>query len=622
MTENEVPRLRRRTDYHRKMGIRSVPWNQFWSQAQTILIADLLAKGYHPDLYVPAMAPSGKEVALDVLDFLDGDGGPPCLLLVGAPGVGKTTALLRLEALLNSDSNNKRVWIYFSGNTFSTEIGASRQFLLDALEATVATALKSIIGLADEARNSFFRDIYDNDPELVKETLFQPKPDARQAREAVEAVLRKSPSHYLSVVLRYFVRSYGSNGVVLIVDNLDVLETEIQKEAVAVTSQLAAACALRAIVAIRKKTESELRYSDKVVIANFVRTPVSPPSMADIIRKRIEKALQNPAALNSKLGENYLQFKVRECPEFSDLLAKAFSSRSVQELLDNITNQSVRECLGLAVKVYSSHVLDARRIIRKLSPAEAVIPSIWSGHLPYHVVLKAVMFCDYPVYLPEHGKVGNIFGTTYCSTCAGPFVRLYILAALERLPAEISIEIEELVAELVAVLSVSEQVIRPEIDWLLRDDWIERTSPFQVLITIKGKYIFLVLSCDVEYLTHISTDVPMYAEFEQRLMSPAEKIGDRLQNLVALLEYLSLRERDSLKEISRRGLNEYVRLFGDLSIVDGMLDKVMQRVDSIAFDDPHREESMNLVRQQLVDLHDSEIMEKIRGYFKIYRRGV
>jgi DNA polymerase III delta prime subunit len=176
-----------------------------------------MARGYHPDLYVPAMAPSGKEVALDVLDFLDGDGGPPCLLLVGAPGVGKTTALHRLEAHLTSDPNNKKVWIYFSGNAFSTEIGASRQFLLDALEATVATALKTIIGLTDEARNSFFRDIYDNDPELVKETLFQPKPDARQAREAVEAVLRKSPSHYLSVVLRYFVRSYGSNRVVLIV---------------------------------------------------------------------------------------------------------------------------------------------------------------------------------------------------------------------------------------------------------------------------------------------------------------------------------------------------------------------------------------------------------------------
>jgi len=581
-----------------------------------------MARGYHPDLYVPAMAPSGKEVALDVLDFLDGEGGPSCLLLIGAPGVGKTTALHRLEAtFLNSDPSKKRVWIYFSGNIFNAEIGSSRQFLLEALEATVAASLKNLVGLTDEARNAFFRDVYDNDPELVKETLFRPEPDPLRAQEAVEHVLRKSPSHYLAVVLRYFVRAYGSNRVVLVLDNLDILETEIQKEAVAVTSQLATACGLRAIVAVRKKTESELRYSDKGVIANFVRTPVSPPSIADIIRKRIERALGDPVALNSKLGENYLQFKVRDCPEFSDLLSKGFSSRSVQDFLDNITNQSVRECLSLAVKVYSSHVLDARRIIRKLSPAEAVAPSVWSGHLPYHIVLKAIMFCDYPIYLPEHGKIGNIFGTTYHDTHAGPFIRLYVLAALGRLPAEISIETEELVAELAAILSVNEQLIRRELDWLLREDWVERASPLQMLITIKGKYLLFTLSYDVEYLTHISTDVPMYVEFEQRLMSPAEKIGDRLQNLVVLLEYLSFRERDSLKEISRRGLNDYVRLFGDLSIIDGMLERVMQRVDSIAFDDPHREESVNHVRQQLVDLHGSEQMKKIRGYLKIYRKG-
>lgn len=245
----------------------------------------------------------------------------------------------------------------------------------------------------------------------------------------------------------------------------------------------------------------------------------------------------------------------------------------------------MREALHIALRIYNSHFLDATRIIRKLSPAEPLAPSAWHGFLPYYVIVKALVLANHSIYKPDvPWVVGNVFGTHHSASHVGPFLRLLILLFLKgHLPDEV--DETDLTRELADALEVEPDLVRSEVDWLVRHSWLDHTEPTHLSLSRRGNFILNELVNDVEYLTHIATDVDMEPALEARLNAPAENIGRRLENLEVLLEYLVAAEIRLLKQLARRGLNRFVHLVGRQGSMPPILQAVMAAVSRVRDED-------------------------------------
>ena len=252
--------------------------------------------------------------------------------------------------------------------------------------------------------------------------------------------------------------------------------------------------------------------------------------MTEVIRRRIQQAFNDANIQETMLGDGALKAKVKECPEFTNVLVKGLSSNPVNRLLDGLSDESVREALQFALRVYNSHFIDARKIIRKISPVEPLTPSMWQGYIPYHIVVKALILSNRPVYNGAVSWVANIFGTSSSGTHLGPFLRHYIMLYLQKRNHEQERE-EILYENFTKVLEAEESTLKAELGWLRKHSWIEFIDREHLSLTYRGRFILNHFVYDIEYLTHIATDVDMYEYLEEKILAPADTAKDRLNNL-------------------------------------------------------------------------------------------
>lgn len=592
--------------------------NQFWSQARTVLAEYLLRTDYGPKLYVPPMVASGKPVAEDIRDFLLIPRSPRCMLVIGQYGVGKTSALAHLAHGLGIQDGLGEgwVWIYFDGNRYAADLGQDPQCLIALLANVTSKIVARYMQRVGLIADSFLMDLFWNDDYFAADRLTAFHNNQEKINEAVEK-LREQPIRLLNASLRYLVRKVGEDKVVLVLDNLDPLSRKVQLDAVRLATQIATADSLKTIITVRRSTESELRYHDPAAFSAVVRTTVEPPDMTEVIRLRIEQALQDtsPVVQNATLGEGALRARIRESPEFADVLVTALSSHLVKRLLQGLSNESVREALHFALRVYNSHFIDARHIIRKLSPADVVVPSLWRGSIPYHIVIKALMLSNYPVYRRDVSWVGNVLGTEHQNTHMGPFTRLHVMSYLERIaPAEAILQ--QTKEDLIEVLQLDGPILDMEMGWLESNSFISYPDRDHVTLTMRGEFVLSGLTNDIEYLTHVAPDVDMYEDLEEKIVAPADKASDRLNNLAVLLEYLLVREAKLLTHLSRNGLRDYNHVFRVKCFICGMLSSVIRSIETIRVDTPQEDapfvEAVHRVRERLARLEESEDMRTIK----------
>jgi hypothetical protein len=573
MSENSCIELKRRTDSPSLRDLRPLESNEFWRKAQPVLEKFLASPVYNAPLYVPVMIDDDKELCEGLLDFVELGAPPRLLLLVGQYGVGKTSALRFFgeKVLTRSDPRQALFrWIYIDGNKNAATLNSSTQDLISVVLVGVTAVINRYLASVNEDVHDLFDDVFNFDADFEPYRLLYGGASAEKKQQLVEKTF-EDQLQYIQVGLRFLARKFGSSKVVLVLDNLDPLPGKVQREAVTLADRLTDSCDIRAIVAVRRSTARSMMLGADL-FNPYQQTEVPSPSMTEVIRRRIQQALETPEAQRAIIGKGSLQARVSESPEFTEVLIKGLSGEGVKRLLQGVSNGSVRDGLRFALHVYRSHFLDAHRIIRKISPAESIAPSLWRGHLPYYMVVKALMLNNFPVYRSDRSWIGNAFGADISDARVAPFLRIHIILYAQQFEED-GVSDQDLYQAIEKTLRVDRPDVEREVIWLLDQErgWLERPEPDRLAATIRGRFMVNNLIYDTEYLTHIATDVLMCPDLENRLTAPADRIIDRIGNVLVLLEYLVRREKELMQLVAVKGIREYLETFRSRGLTLSMI---------------------------------------------------
>ncbi len=565
-----------------------LPENAFWLQAQGILASTIVQGEYDHQLYLDVRISSTHAQSDEIQHYLDSSLEQRCLLLVGAPGVGKSSLLQHYRHVKVAPSAEAWAWVHFDGNVHFARLAADG--IAELIPCFLAVSVQSLFSFLQRhhmTRMDFFLDVLEHDIGLATERFLASGASMDEKIEIAKNYLERNQRVFLEATLRFFSRSVSPGKAVLVLDNLDPLGPEIQAEAVRQAVGLAASSEIKSIVSIRKKAAASLFFNDRDLAFQCLRTTVQHPPLVEVLRRRVAIALQHHEAQNAKLGEGALQFKIRDCPEFADLLVRGLEAEGLQRIIEGISDGSVRRALQISLTIYRSPYLDSKLIFSKLSPAGAVVGGGWRDSIPNHIshiAVRSILLGTAKIYDEAIASVSNIFGSTASNTHLGPFLRLHILRFLQAPNSEDMPE-DECARELAPILRIGGDLIKEEIKWLARNEWVEIAPPRTISLTRLGDFVAREFVFHRDYLSCISTDVDMYSDFERRLLPMPGNFGERMHNAVVLIEYLALRELQMIRLFSKSGdLRVYCKWFGQNSFTSEILERVLSRAKYLRSD--------------------------------------
>lgn len=608
-------RVLRRTDTIEPSQKRHLPENSFWQQTQHIFASAIQKEDYDPDFYIDVSLGENHKQSDEISRFLSMEHGPRLFLLVGPPGVGKTSLVQHYYRSVIKTSEKPWVWIYFNGNEHRTKIENDVAQLTQSLATTCFRFLVKYLEAHGLTREDFLLDVFNNDAALADKAFLYGGSAVPAKIEMALEYLEKGYNIKLASILGYLSRA-APDAVVLVLDNLDPLERRIQVEIVKHALALASSFQIKTLVTARNKTEADLHFNDPNVFSQFIRTPVQPPSLIEVIRKRVSVAARHPDALNAKIGEGALQFRVRECPEFANILVRGLSAEGLQRVIQGVSNDSVRQGLRISLSVYASPYLDPKRIVARLSPVGSAAKDLWHDSIPNHIAVRSILLRTARLYEEEIAWVKNIFGSRASDGATGPFLRLHILRTLRSFVVE-EIAKDQIVSDLCNTLDVAAPLVLKELAWLAKHDWIDWPQSNELSLSSLGRFIVDEFVFHRDYLACISTDTDMYPEFERRLIATPITFGENTQNLSVLLEYLALREMEMLQSISRNGgLGPYCRLFGHKGFIPEVIERILANMERL-----RSEPGIEFARENLRNLLSSREIERICEIIERFGRG-
>jgi AAA ATPase domain len=481
-------RLFRRTHTVNESGKRHLPENSFWTQVQHILAHEIGKEEYDERFYIDVHLTAGNFQSDEIRQFLANPFEPRCLLLVGSPGVGKTSLVEHYRNSVAGRSNGPWAWIYFNGNDFRDWLANDKSQLIPCLLANCVAHLDRFLKRYGLTREDYLLDIFEHDRGLEERRFLRPDISRADKLRSATIHLEKKESVHLAAILRYFARFVAAGRAVLILDNLDPLGAELQAEAVRQVLALSVGCKIKSIVAVRQDAEAILSYSDPELFSQFLSTRVQPPPLAEVLEKRVRVAIQHPDVQDAKLGEGALQFRVRDCPEFEKVIARGVSAEGLQRIFEGVSNDSVRLALRISLSVYASPHLEARRIVAKLSPVGQLVRDLWRDTIPNYIVVRSILLRTAKLYEEDHAWVKNIFGTSSSDTHVGPFLRLHILRFLVRLGGE-EVQEADLIADVADALMIEGDFIQKEIKWMAKKHWVAALPSGALSLTGLGSYL-------------------------------------------------------------------------------------------------------------------------------------
>ena len=610
--------VQRRTNTADNAFKKVLPENSFWQQVQDVFIAELLRETYDHDLYIPVATEDGYPQAEELCKFVVSEREPQCLLLAGQYGVGKTSLLEHFRQTDLAQINGvalKYLWIYVDGNKYATKLDRSPEDIIGFINAAVTEELKQLILALGISMEDFLVEVFDESPDLAPERFLFPATERPDKINKARGFLARSPGMYLDSALYFLTRKLGRGKVILVIDNIDPLGPKAQSIVVKKLIMLAKSSGVKGLVAVRKKTESELRYSDDQVIGQFIRTDVATPSLTEVIKKRVERAVKTPEVQNAKIGEGTMMFFIRDQPAFAELLIRGLHAEGVQRIIGGLANDSVREGLRLALSIYASPHLDTRRLMAGLVPTQQLASPAAHSVIPNHMIVKCLVLRIAQIYDPAVSRIGNIFGSSQSNTHLGPFARWLALRYAYSLNAD-DLSLSDLHSALESLLMVDRVVIESAVKWLLDKDWLSLSASNELSLTRRGGFMVSEFVYHREYLVCIATDVDMYSPYERRLSTVPRNFPEQVRNLAVLLEYLLVREEEMLRHLSRSGLREYCARFGKDGLVPEMCTRIYENLE------PLDERTLSAsVKGTIALLRTAETTVNIRSVLKRYCGG-
>lgn len=606
---------RRRSDDPILSNLPSLAPNTLWLQLAKVLEPILKDHTYRPEYYVDVEL-SDKLLADYLMEKLAIDGDPACLLLVGQYGVGKTSLIRHLIATRLQPSgtfSSKYLAILFDAKAEGVSV-TTKVDLTEHLANCTSGVVEHFLSAKGFDPEHFVHDVFQHEPGASMYRLV----DSSVDRNAVVRDLMSSSHGRLMCCLRYLCRQKPHHKVLLIIDNVDQLTREFQVQAASLLTQLAASCSIKGILAIRDTTDWDVTYRHPEVTSTFSRTRVLAPSMLAIVHKRLdvtyrELLARHPEIETLPFSQAALRSELRDASPLSTVLRDSFSSETTKELVEGLSNGSVRDCLDLIRDVLSSGHLGAERILVALSPVIQLVKDYTYSGIPHHAVLKCATLRSNRMYWPDRGTwLPNVFSWEPKMVGASPahcLLKAQILTGLLRTQDGVA-DKASYATRVASIVAVDPTILEKTIHWMSERDLVRTPEHRWLALTARGQYLASVSMYDLDYLGHVATDVHMHHDMAHRLVAPPDTFVDRLGNLLLLLDFLLGVEHRMLKTLGKQGLTHYAQLVGHVSFAGRAVRNTQARARRLHQQWKGSDQHVRIVSQ----------LQLVLGYLKNYEK--
>jgi len=294
--------------------------------------------------------------------FVSNKNGTKLFLLLGGSGVGKTTFIFRFfNFILTKLEKDYLVWLYLDFKKMS-ETGNIDEFVYKQIEEQLAEKYEHLELYSNPLK---MKAIFAKDLKREQGTINMYTTDEEKNREIIEVIKRskQDKAHHVQRIFEYL--KHNGYGTCVIYDNVDQLNTELQKKiflqsnVIRENLKTTVICSLREEVYYNHKDDSIFNFSE------IERFHIPSPRLKNVISKRIKKIKddtpsQEKFSTESNDGKHVYINKL----DIIDVLTQTFLGRPENlQLIEMLANNDLRDSLKYFKSIISSYNIDFDTIL-------------------------------------------------------------------------------------------------------------------------------------------------------------------------------------------------------------------------------------------------------------------
>ncbi len=478
------------------------------------------------------------------------------IIVLGRVGHGKSTFLRYLRLVRAKEALAKYIQLDLNFLDRPDSSNGVAEFVYKEIERQLLDNYQ-----IDILEDKFTRQVLHGDLQRFQRTAegkLHPRESPEYKRSELNYIIKlQSDLHdYLSKVFR-LLKKGRSWSVAIFFDNLDRRDDAIQEEAFLRSSAIARDWSALVFVCLRPGTfyrSKEQGVLDSV--APRVIT-VNSPGSQEVLHRRFGYAIkmasgQRPLSAQRRFGSN-VTVDLPRVRAFLQCALDSFGPGSrLVTLFDAVSNGNVRDILKYVRTMITARHLDTTKIIAKLNRAYRI---------PEHEALRAMIFGDFHHYDPSQSVFINLFDINRADQMEH-FGRILVLAYLRRQSVDTASQgfcRTEGLIQYLCQMGFSEEHARLTVEFLHDKKCCEsrvhgllwKEIHDELRITSLGAYHINELAVQFQYVDAMIVDTPVLDEAVRRKMVDSQSISERLNRVVAFIEYLdtcssSLKDRDAI----------------------------------------------------------------------------
>lgn len=366
-------------------------------------------------------------------------------IIQGAVGSGKSIFVQRyMQVLQPDDTREKTRWVIIDFNTAPVTLSGAELWLCEAFFDSFSRENPQI----DLTSTQVMRGIYSRNLQKRKPIYaeFENVSVERAALARAEDMAKWQDDKLETVRgIANYVLGGRQEILVVVMDNVDKLDRDNQLAAFQLTLWFMQQT--RAFVVLQMRDETYERYRNKPPLDTFrtgVVFHISPPRFVDVVKRRLELALESVNAESRRSGTFVVETGMRirydadERVLFLKKLYEALFDRNtnIARVLEALAGKDVRKALDMFVSIIISGHLSETTIASN---------TIGGGTAPLQefTVLKILMRTHYKLAGKNSGFVKNLFSFNEKCRSADNFIAieiLYFLAKSRKLTGGIGLE--------------------------------------------------------------------------------------------------------------------------------------------------------------------------------------
>lgn len=366
-------------------------------------------------------------------------------IIQGAVGSGKSIFVRRYKEVLQpNETREKTRWVIVDFNTAPVTLSGAELWLCDAFIESFSHENPEIdLTSAQVTRGVYSRNLQKRKPIYAE---FEKVSTERAALARAEDMAKWQDDDIETVRgIADYVLGSRHEILVVVMDNVDKLDRDNQLAAFQLTlwfMQLT-----RSFVVLQMRDETYERYRNQPPLDTFrtgVVFHISPPRFVDVVKRRLDLALEALNAENRKSGTFSLETGMRikyDADERVLFLKKLYDAlfdrnKNIARVLEALAGKDVRKALDMFVSIIISGHLSETTIASN---------TIGGGtdQLQEFTILKILMRTHYKLASKTSGFVKNLFSFNEKCRSADNFIAveiLYFLAKSRKLTGGIGLE--------------------------------------------------------------------------------------------------------------------------------------------------------------------------------------